>query len=59
MFGTYPNLGLKDYSDEYFDVLSKKKFTDEIKNILKIQSQHNWVLLWLFSLSYKNFKRTN
>ena len=35
MFGTYPNLGIKDYSDEYFDVLSKKKFTDEIKNILK------------------------
>ena len=35
MWGVYPNLGAKDYSNDYFDIISNNKFTLGIKNILK------------------------
>ena len=35
MWGVYPNLGVKDYSNEYFDIISQNKLIRGIKNILK------------------------
>ena len=35
MWGVYPNLGVKDYSNDYFDIISNNKFILGIKNILK------------------------
>ncbi len=35
MWGVYPNLGVKEYSNDYFDIISNDKFTLGIKNILK------------------------
>ena len=35
MWGVYPNLGIKDYSNEYFDIISKNNLILGIKNILK------------------------
>ena len=35
MWGVYPNLGVKDYSNEYFDIISQNKLIQGIENILK------------------------
>ncbi len=35
MWGVYPNLGVKDYSNDYFDIISHDKLLLGIKNILK------------------------
>ena len=35
MWGVYPNLGVKDYSNEYLDIISQNKLIRGIENILK------------------------
>jgi len=35
MWGVYPNLGVTDYSNDYFDIISNNKFMLGIENILK------------------------
>ncbi len=35
MWGVYPNLGVKDYSNDYFDIISHNTLVLGIKNILK------------------------
>ena len=35
MWGVYPNLGVKDYSNDYFDIISHNKLILGIENILK------------------------
>ena len=35
MWGVYPNLGVKDYSNDYFDIISNNNLILGTKNILK------------------------
>ena len=35
MWGVYPNLGSKDYSNNYFDIIGKNKFILGIRNVLR------------------------
>ena len=36
-WGAYPNLGVKDYSNEYFNIITKTQFIAEMKNILELK----------------------
>ncbi len=39
MWGVYPNLGVRDYSNEYFEIIGNNKFILGIENILKYDPQ--------------------
>ena len=36
-WGAYPNLGVNDYSNEYFNIITKTQFIAEMKNILTLK----------------------
>ena len=49
-WGTYPNLGTMDYSNEYFNKRNSIYYRDE--KCFKIKTKHSRVLLWFFTITH-------